>query len=469
MSGLPLVCIIGAGSSGIAAAKVLHERNIPFDCFERTERIGGLWDIRNEASSAYRSLHVNTSKRRMEFSDYPMPDDIPDFPHHTHILAYFNDYVDHFGFRDKITFNTAVEHAGRRDDGVWEIRLSNGETHEYDALVVANGHHWDPRWPAPPFPGKFNGKEIHSHHYADQRGFEDKNVVVPGMGNSAMDIAVELSYIASNVYLAARRGAHIAPKYAFGRPIDTLPVNVHIPWTVRRWMFEVILRLSTGHPEDYGLPKPDHRLGEAHPTVSSEILSRVGHGTVKPKPNIAELIGDKVKFADGSVETVDAIIYCTGYKVTFPFFDPDFVSAPSNDLPLFRRVFKPGIDNLFFIGLLQPLGATMPIAEVQSKWVADYLQGRYALPPPGELAADMENERERMFKRYVATPRHTMQVDFDDYMHALRKERKRGARRAQARQNAMPVPARAGAAPLHSSPRERGEVKVGGRSEAPTA
>ena len=155
MNELPSVCVIGAGSSGIAAAKALHERGIPFDCFEKSDRVGGNWVFgnKNGMSSAYRSLHINTSRERMEYSDYPMPSDYPDFPHHSQIASYFDAYVDHFGFRDRIMFETGVEHASREQDGVWTVALEGGETRRYDALLVANGHHWNPRWPEPAFPG----------------------------------------------------------------------------------------------------------------------------------------------------------------------------------------------------------------------------------------------------------------------------------------------------------------------------
>ena len=143
-----------------------------------------------------------------------------------------------------------------------------------------------------------------------------------------------------------------------------------------------------------------------------------------------------MRFADGSEVEADIVVYCTGYKVTFPFFDEGFISAPDNDLPLFRRTFHPDIPNVFFIGLLQPLGAVMPIAEHQSTWVADHLAGRYALPDPAALRADMERERRAMFKRYVASKRHTMQIDFDDYLVALAKERRAGEARARARRPA---------------------------------
>jgi dimethylaniline monooxygenase (N-oxide forming) len=195
--------------------------------------------------------------------------------------------------------------------------------------------------------------------------------------------------------------------------------------------------------ERYGLPRPDHGPLQAHPTVSDDILSRVAHGEVVPKPNIARLTERTVVFADGSEVEADIVVYCTGYKVTFPFFDSQLIAAPDNDLPLFRRVFHPRLPSVFFVGLLQPLGAIMPLAAAQSEWVCDYLAGGYALPAPAALQADIDAERRQMFKRYVASKRHTMQVDYDDYLADLAKERRRGAERARATGNRLPVPPRA--------------------------
>ena len=452
MTNLPSACVIGAGSSGIAAAKALHERGIPFDCYEKSDQVGGNWVFgnKNGVSSAYRSLHINTSRERMEYSDFPMPKSYPDFPHHTHIARYFNDYVDHFGFREKIVFETGVERAERDPEGVWAITLDTGETRSYDALLVANGHHWDPRWPEPSFPGHFDGTQLHSHHYIENTDFRDKNVLVVGIGNSAMDIAVESSFVARRTFLSSRRGAYILPKYLFGRPLDQIGVNALtpiLPFSFRRAILMSMYRIGIGKVQDYGLPEPDHKIGEAHPTISADFLSRMAHGEMTWKPNVAALEGDRVRFEDGTVEQIDVIVWCTGYKVSFPFFDEDFLSAPDNDLPLFKRVFKPGIDNLAFIALLQPLGATMPLAEAQGRWVAAYLRGEYHLPPAERMAAEMNRERERMFKRYVASKRHTMQVDFDNYLYDVRKEMQAGAERAREAGFSLPVAARAARSP----------------------
>jgi dimethylaniline monooxygenase (N-oxide forming) len=449
MPELPSVCVIGAGSSGIAATKTLHERGILVDCFEKSDRVGGNWVFgnRNGMSSAYRSLHINTSRARMEYSDFPMPASYPDFPHHTQIAAYFDSYVDHFGIRPRIRFETGVQSA-RRDptDGTWEIATDRGETLRYDALLVANGHHWNPRWPEPAFPGSFDGVQMHAHSYIDNEPFRDLNVLVVGIGNSAMDIAVESSMVARRTVISSRRGAYIIPKYLFGRPIDQIGVNAltpYMPWSVRRTVLSLLYRFGVGRVEDYGLPAPDHRIGEAHPTISADFLNRLAHGEVAWKPNVRELAGEAVTFADGTTEPFDVIVWCTGYKVTFPFFDEDFISAPDNDLPLYRRMFKPGIGNLGFVALVQPLGASMPIAEVQGRWFAAYLRGEYHLPSRAAMEADIRDDRERMFRRYVASARHTMQVDFDSYVHGVRREVRAGAARARAAGFSLPVPARA--------------------------
>jgi cation diffusion facilitator CzcD-associated flavoprotein CzcO len=287
---------------------------------------------------------------------------------------------------------------------------------------------------------------MHSHHYLENTDFRDKNVLVVGIGNSAMDIAVESSFVARRTFLSSRRGAYILPKYLFGRPLDQIGVNALtpvMPFWFRRAILMAMYRIGVGKVQDYGLPEPDHKLGEAHPTISADFLNRIAHGEMTWKPNVAELRGDAVTFEDGSVEPVDVIVWCTGYKVTFPFFDDDFISAPDNDLPLFRRVFKPDVDNVFFIALLQPLGATMPLAEAQGRWVAAYLRGEYHLPSGRQVEQDIRRERDRMFKRYVASKRHTMQVDFDNYLYEVRKEMAAGAKRAATAGSTLPVAPRA--------------------------
>jgi cation diffusion facilitator CzcD-associated flavoprotein CzcO len=253
------------------------------------------------------------------------------------------------------------------------------------------------------------------------------------MGNSAMDIAVDASYYAASTVLAARRGAHVVPKYLFGRPYDQFVGGEKVPAWLRWPIARAMIKATTGPMTKYGLQEPDHRFAEAHPTMSSRILDRHAHGAVTAKPNIARLDRDRVHFADGTSVHADLVIYCTGYKITFPFFDEGLVSARDNELPLYKHLIHPDIPGLYFIGLIQPLGAIMPIAERQSLLVPDHLQDRYSAPDRAAMERDIALKRDRMSKRYVASKRHTIQVDFDDYMRELRRERQAGARRSPRR------------------------------------
>jgi cation diffusion facilitator CzcD-associated flavoprotein CzcO len=298
--------------------------------------------------------------------------------------------------------------------------------------LVCNGHHWDPRLPEPAFPGEFSGVEMHSHDYRRPEQLAGKRVVVVGGGNSGMDIARDAADHAEKAFLSLRRGYHVIRKRLGRRrtPVDQTLAPPWLPWPLKQKGFE-LMRLRSGDISDYGFPKPDHKVGHAHPTVSDEIHDRLEAGAVKPKPNIRELRGQTVVFEDGSEERVDVIVYCTGYKVSFPFFDDDFLSAPDNDLPLFRRTFHPVIEGVYFLGLAQPLGAIMPMAEQQAKWIAELLSGRYVLPSAEEMQEDMAREREAHAKRFYSSKRHTMEVDFDEWMRDALREMAAGRRRAE--------------------------------------
>jgi len=434
----PSICVIGAGLSGLVATKALRERGLSVETFEISDRVGGNWAFKNPngRSSAYRSLHIDTSKERLGFSDFPMPADYPDFPSHEQVHHYFEAYADRFGLRESIRFETEVTNARRRNGGGWELTLSDDTTRTCDALIVANGHHWDASWPDPAFPGTFDGEQLHSHQYIDPTDPIDmrgKRTLVVGIGNSAVDIASELSRrdISAKAFISTRRGAYVLPKYMFGKPADQIIHTVpKVPLKLQRMIGQVIVRLTVGRMEDYGLPKPDHHLLEAHPTVSSELLLRLGSGDIVAKPDVKRLDGRFVEFVDGSREEVDVIVYATGYKITFPFFDDAFFSAPDNELPLFKRMVRPGIDDLVLIGFAQAIPTLFPFCERQATWAAAYFGGDYALPDVPAMQAAIKADEKRDVKHYVKSKRHTMQVDYFVYGWDLDAEEAAGRSRA---------------------------------------
>jgi hypothetical protein len=343
----------------------------------------------------------------MEFRAYPMPDHLPDYPSHWQIAQYFDDYVDHFDFRDTITFRTEIVKVQPLAEGGYDVTLRARDEHgeptdpqvrRYGSVVVANGHHWDPRWPEPSFPGAetFSGVQMPVHHYKTPDVLAGKRVVVLGVPTD-----------------------HLTDS-----PIARGPVRL------QQLTMSALLRLARGRVTDYGLPEPDHAVLHAHPTVSDDLLTRLGHGDITVKPTINRFEDSKVFFEDGTAAEVDVVVYCTGYKVTFPFFDDQVVTAADNHVDLYRRVVDPEHPGLFFVGRVQPLGAVMPLAEAQAAWVADLVSGEGALPSYDEMRAQIREYDEQVRRRYVASKRHTIQVDFHTYLAEIQRERKASRARA---------------------------------------
>ena len=439
------VCVIGAGSSGITACQKLDERGIEFDCFEMSSETGGNWryDNDNGKSAAYRSLHINTSRQMMAYKAYPMPKSYPDYPDHFQIAEYFDDFIDNFGFRDRIQFATEVVSVvptgtGARPEWTVTVKPRKGKerTEVYTDVIVANGHHWDARWPEPAFPGSedFTGLQMHAHDYREPSELAGKRVLVLGIGNSGTDISVESSRTADATFLSMRRGAWIVPKYVAGVPTDRVTAGpmTRTPLWFQSAMLWLTLRLAVGKLTDYGLPKPDHMPLHAHPTVSSDLITRLGHGDITVKPNIERFEGDQVVFTDGTSEKIDVVIYCTGYRITFPFLDPEVLSAEDNRVPLYRQVASLDYPGLYVVGLVQPLGAIMPLAEAQSDWVTDLIEGSGSLPDRATMTRQVAIDQAKMKRRYVNSKRHTIQVDFEDYLRTLSAERERSRERATA-------------------------------------
>ncbi|PXW36207.1 UNVERIFIED_CONTAM: cation diffusion facilitator CzcD-associated flavoprotein CzcO [Williamsia faeni] len=425
-SNAPSTAIIGAGIAGLTAGKMLGDYGVPYTCFETSDRIGGNWAFGNPNghSSAYRSLHIDTSKYKLSFQDFPMPEEYPDFPHHSQIKAYLDNYADAFGLLDKIEFENGVVRAEHRDDGGWNLHTGDGSSREFDFLVVANGHHWDPRFPD--FPGEFNGQTIHSHHYIDPLNPLDlhgKRILVVGIGNSAADIAVEVSSrsIENTVYLSTRSGSWIVPKYMAGRPVDKYGGAMpFVPKKLQRKLINNFAEFISGNPEQWGLPKPQHRFMDAHGTQSVELPLRLGSGDVTPKPNVRLLDGDTVHFDDGTSADFDVIIYATGYNITFPFFDPDFISAVDNRIGLYKRILKPGLDDLAFAGFAQSVPTLFPFVECQSRLIAAYAAGEYRPPAIDEMQQIITTDEQMYIGHVLDRPRHTQQVDFYDYERQMR-------------------------------------------------
>ncbi|XP_068020594.1 flavin-containing monooxygenase 5-like [Melanerpes formicivorus] len=433
------VAIIGGGSSGLCAIKACLQEGLEPVCFERTGDIGGLWRFEEQPeegrASIYRSVIINTSKEMMCFSDFPIPEDFPNFMHNSMIMKYFRMYAQHFDLLHHIRFRTSVCSVSKRPDfastGQWDVVTEcegKQEAAVFDAVLVCTGHHTEAHLPLHSFPGikQFKGQYLHSRDYKHSGAFGDKRVVVIGIGNSGSDLAVEISQTAKQVFLSTRRGAWVFNRVADqGYPLDMI-LNTRLNAFLREVLSYSLVsnyvekRLNARFDHSHYSLKPKHRVFDQHPTINDDLPNRIISGRVQVKPNIKEFTETSAIFEDGTREEIDAVVFATGYSFSFPFLE-SCVKVVENQISLYKYVFPPELEKptLAFIGLIQPLGAIMPISELQCRWATRVFKGLNKLPSKHDMEADIQQKKDAMAKRYVKSQRHTIQVDYVPYMDEL--------------------------------------------------
>ncbi|KAM4547906.1 flavin-containing monooxygenase 5-like [Odontesthes bonariensis] len=435
------VAVVGGGSSGLACIKCCLDEGLDPVCFESSDDIGGLWNFKenteSDRASIYHSVIINTSKEMMSFSDFPIPAHFPNFMHNSLIMDYFRTYADRFQLTKRIRFNTKVLQVKQRSDfshsGLWDVETENKdgkrEKHIFDAVMICIGHHCHPHMPLHDFPGidTFKGQYFHSRDYKTPEEWRNKKVVVIGIGNSGGDIAAELSRVTKQLYMSTRRGAWVLNRVGeSGVPLD-LQFNRLTAFLRKILPFGFLCSLvesRLNHRFDHALYnlKPKHRLFSQHPTVNDELPNRILSGTIQVKPNVRRFQGSSVEFDDGSVvDDVDLVVFATGYRFSFPFLPSHVVSVSENRTSLYKYVFPPELERptLAIIGLVQPLGAIMPISEMQARWATRVFKGCIKLPPAAAMLKDVKCKQEVMAQRYVTSQRHTIQVDYISYMDEL--------------------------------------------------
>uniref|UniRef100_A0A8B9IDH5 Flavin-containing monooxygenase n=1 Tax=Anser brachyrhynchus TaxID=132585 RepID=A0A8B9IDH5_9AVES len=363
----------------------------------------------------YRSVIINTSKEMMCFSDFPIPDDFPNYMHHSKIMEYFRMYARRFDLLRHVRFGTSVCRVSKRPDfaatGRWEVVTESEGKQEsavFDAVLVCTGHHTDAHLPLHAFPGleSFEGWYLHSRDYKSPWAFTGKQVVVVGTGNSGIDIAVELSHTAKQVFLSTKRGAWVMHRVAEGGyPFDFSYLSRFIqllqsllPLSVSNFVLERKLNARFDHAL-YGL-QPQHRVLSQHATINDDLPNCIISGRVRVKPIIQEFTETSAIFEDGTREDIDAVVFATGYSFSFPFLE-DCVKVVENQASLYKFMFPVNLEKptLAFIGYVQPLGAIMPISELQCRWATHIFKGLQELPPASTMLADIAQTKEKMAKR----------------------------------------------------------------------
>ncbi|MDG6110512.1 NAD(P)-binding domain-containing protein [Dactylosporangium aurantiacum] len=426
--GGPRVCVIGAGACGLAAAQVLKERGIAFDVYERGSDLGGQWRFGNDSgtSAVYDSIELNSSSAMSGFPKLPMPAHYPTFPGHAQMLDYLERYAAHFGLRPHVRFRTTVTGVRPVPGGGYEVSTTAQDSRHYDAVVVASGFHWDPK-PLPVVGGHFTGHQLHSKDYKTPADVRGDRVLVVGFGNTACDLATELSRVTDRVVMSVRRGFWVTPKLYGSRPLDRFNPFLarYVPMALQSVLLTAMLWAKQGSLARYGLPDPDHLVLRTHPATCEGFLPAVRAGRVAVRPAVDRFDGDRVVFADGTAEAFDTVLWCTGFRFSFPFLPPSLTPVMHGPMRLFRRIVMPGRPGLYFLGFVKPLSAITVQAEAQAAWIADLIDGTTVLPAPDDLAAEIAADERRVRRRYTATPRLTVEIDWYRYLRQLARDRRR--------------------------------------------
>lgn len=435
------VAVIGAGVSGLISLKCCVDERLEPTCFERTEDIGGLWrfkeTVEDGRASIYKSVVTNTSKEMSCFSDFPMPEDFPNFLRNSKLLEYFRIFAKKFDLLKYIQFQTTVltvrKHTNFSSSGQWEVvTQSNGREQSavFDAVMVCSGHHIIPHIPLKSFPGieKFKGQYFHSRQYKTPAGFEGKRILVIGIGNSASDIASELSKTAAQVFISTRSGSWVMSRISEdGYPWDmvfhtrfkSMLRNV-LPPTVRKWMMAQQLNRWFNHA-NYSL-EPKNKYLMKEPILNDDLPSRILYGAIKVKSRVTELTETSAIFEDGTAEEdIDVIIFATGYKFSFPFLEEPVVKQGHNMVSLYKYMFLPHLEKstLACIGLIQPLGSIFPTVELQARWATRVFKGLCSLPSEKTMMEDIIKRNEKRIELFGESQSQLLQTNFVDYLDEL--------------------------------------------------
>ena len=421
-------CIVGGGPAGLVMARAFEKEGIAYDLFERHSQLGGIWDPDNPGTPMYESAHFISSKYTSHFYGFPMPADYPDYPSNGQILRYVRAFARRYGLDRNATTSVEVTAAEPTGDG-WSVTLSTGQTRSYRGLVCANGVSWHPRLPDYPGLDSFSGEVRHSVTYRREAELDGRRVLVVGGGNSGVDIACDAAVRAEAAFLSVRRGYRFVPKHLFGVPTDVFlarggvpPAGVVVPDDPT-----ALVDALVGDLTRFGLPAPDHDLLASHPIMNTQVLHHLAHGDLVAKGDVARFDADSVVFEDGSRESVDLVLFATGYDYAIPFLDPALFTWNQGRPELYLGVMHRQLDGLYVLGFVEFADAAYQRFDEMAQLVVIDAYAHRTGRGLDEIRALRESDAPdlRGGHHYIDSPRHATYVDSATYQHVMAEFRDR--------------------------------------------
>jgi cation diffusion facilitator CzcD-associated flavoprotein CzcO len=420
---MPKVAIIGAGPAGLVAARYLKSEGFELVIFDRGRSVGGQWSGDPRCSSVWPSMRTNTTRILTVFSDFPHVPGTPVYPRNQEVLSYLTRYAETHGLMRHVRTETRVEGLRREENGLWAIesRAADGPPvrEVFTHVVLATGRYHKPFMPEVPGLASFSGEcgAIHTRDYKDPERYRGKRVLVAGCAISALEVASDLAMLgAARVLTTNRKQRYILPKMCAGVPTDHTAFSrfgglaaEHLPQDAVAAAFKAFVLRIAGNPEQFGAPRPADNIREAGVSLCQHYLPLVAEGRITIKPWIAGVSGQRVTFADGTEEEVDALICGTGYVFDWDLLDNELcvrLDADAEHVDMHKFTFHPDLPGLAFVGLFHQVGPILPVLEQQARWVAYAWSGARTMPSESEMRAGVEAYRARRHLPQIV-PMHT--------------------------------------------------------------
>ncbi|CAG2108807.1 unnamed protein product [Medioppia subpectinata] len=445
------IAIIGAGQSGLGAFNACREQD--FDevvVYERDDCLCGLWANRDNTwmntseegegcSRLMTTTTLNSSKEMTAYSDFPPPEHYPNYMHHSLMREYLLLYAERIGIKDHVKLRHELigcqQNADYDRTGRWRLTVRDIDNDRlfdevFDGVIVCTGRYHRPVIPDIKDRHLFKGCVVHTNALSDATGFKGQRVVVVGVGNSGIDMAVELSNVCEKVYLSSRTGCWVLSRaLRSGLPTDTLVLRRNWRWLYDGWTYPLGSLVATSwinvtrfDHKLYGL-KPGHRAFSQGVVFSDDLPIKIIRGLITMKANIEQFTETGVIFAGDTVETLcDAVIYGTGYQLSYPFLPDELRPELNPDLRLYKHIFFPHLKHpqtLAITSNITPTGAGNPMMELQGRYFALLMADRCRLPSEKRMFRDIRRQKAWAIRQYPSYDKYATHVQYLKYMDEL--------------------------------------------------